>query len=114
MGIDKDQLFRSSYRHWRLIGPLILSAASSCHALGKRKPPKVDQVREEKQVETIGAATREADGTYILQLRATSDGGDEGDALIRYHRGDKDYDAIARHVGPVPVGKWVLVKPFPK
>ena len=64
-----------------------------------------DRQRAEKQEATIGAATREADGTYILQLRATSNSGDEGDALIRYRRGDKDYDQIARHVGPVPVGK---------
>ncbi|WP_442678494.1 hypothetical protein ACSBM8_13320 [Sphingomonas sp. ASY06-1R] len=107
-------MVRSSHRHWRLIGALILSAASSCHAVDNGKAPKADQAREEKQVETVGAAMREADGTYILQLRATSDGGDMGDALIRYRRGDKDYDAIARHVGPVPVGQWVLVKPFPK
>ena len=106
-------MVRPSRRHWMLIGSLILSAASSCHAVTKRKAAKVDQAQKEHRKETIGVATREADGTYVLQLRATSDSGAVGDALVRYRRGDKDYDEIARHVGSIPVGKWVPVKPFP-
>ena len=82
--------------------------------MNKGKAAKVDQAHKEQQEETIGVATREADGTYVLQLRATSSGGTIGESLMRYRRGDKGYEEVAKHVGPVAVGKWVPVKPFPE
>jgi hypothetical protein len=82
--------------------------------VNKGKAAKVDQAHKEQQEETIGVATREADGTYVLQLRATSSSGAIGQSLMRYKRGDKGYDEVARHVGSIPVGKWVPVKPFPE
>lgn len=61
---------------------------------------------------TIGVATQEADGTIVLELRATTDDGLIGDALIRYRPGDPHYAMVARHVGPIPRNGSVFVKPF--
>lgn len=63
--------------------------------------------------ETIGVATQEADGTIVLMLRTRGAGGAGGDAQVRYTPADKDYAMIARHVGPIPPGGSVPVKPFP-
>jgi hypothetical protein len=62
--------------------------------------------------QTIGVATREADGTIVLQLRAASDGGPVGDALVRYPPRDPHYAAVAKHVGPIPKGGSVSVRRF--
>ena len=62
----------------------------------------------------IGTATQEGDGTIVLQLRAEQDGGGMGDAQFRYTPTDKDYAMIAWHVGPIPKGGSVPVKPFDK
>lgn len=61
----------------------------------------------------IGTATQEADGTIVLQLRAEGAGGMIGDAQFRYPPTHKDYQMIVRHVGPIPKGGSVPVKPFP-
>ncbi len=62
--------------------------------------------------ETIGIATQEADGAIVLQLRAPSDGGPVGDALVRYLPRDPHYAVVAKHVGPIPKGGSVPVKRF--
>ena len=64
--------------------------------------------------ETIGVATQEADGTIVLQLRTPADSGMAGQALVRYPRSDPNYAAVARHVGPIPKGGSVFVRPFPE
>lgn len=61
----------------------------------------------------IGVATQEADGTIVLQLRAEGTDGAIGDAQFRYPPTHKDYQMIARHVGQIPKGGSVSVKPFP-
>lgn len=63
---------------------------------------------------SIGVATQEPDGTIILNLRASGDGGATGDAQFRYAPTDRDYSMIAKHVGPIPRGGSVPVKPFDK
>lgn len=64
--------------------------------------------------ETIGTATEEADGTIVLNLRATGSGGAVGDAQFRYPPSDPQYQMIKSHVGPIPKGGSVSVKPFPE
>jgi len=61
----------------------------------------------------IGMARREADGTIVLDLRADGPGGMVGHGQVRYPPGDKNYAAVARHVGPIPAGRSVPVRPFP-
>jgi hypothetical protein len=99
---------------WRpiLAGALLILVANVCEARTKTHMVKSGRVHREQSA-TIGVATQDADGTYILQLRAQSPDGTRGDALIRYPRDDPHYAEIARHIGPVPAGKWVGVKPFP-
>ena len=60
----------------------------------------------------IGTATKEADGTIVLTLRAEGQSGAVGNAQLRYYPTDKDYDMIVRHVSPIPKGKSVPVAPF--
>ena len=63
---------------------------------------------------SIGTATQEPDGTILLHLRADGAGGATGDAVIRYPPTDKDYRMVAAHVGPIPRGGAVPVRPFPQ
>ena len=102
------------------IGGLILLAASSCHA-GTRKEAVVNETGQNMRAPTgapadatapIGVATQEPDGTIVLQLRAEGADGATGDAQFRYPPAHKDYQMIVRHVGPIPKGGSVPVKPF--
>ena len=63
--------------------------------------------------DTIGSATEEADGTIVLNLRATRAGGAVGDGQFRYPPTHPQYRMIKQHIGPIPKGGSVLVKPFP-
>ena len=63
---------------------------------------------------SIGVATMEADGTIVLQLRATAPGGLIGDGLVRYPPGDKDYDAVLKHLGGLRPGETKPVPPWPE
>jgi hypothetical protein len=93
-------------------GALILLAASSCHAQGVGKERQMSNGGTETAA-PIGTASQEADGTIVLMLRAEGAGGALGDAQMRYAPTDKDYAMVARHVGPIPKGGSVPVKPFP-
>jgi hypothetical protein len=62
--------------------------------------------------DAIGVAAREADGSIVLTLRAKGPDGLIGDAQFRYTPADPNYGMIARHVGPIPPGVTVPVKPF--
>ena len=64
--------------------------------------------------DSIGVATQEPDGTIVLVLRAEGQGEAVGEGLLRYPRSDPDYDMISKHVGPIPPGGTVMVKPFPE
>jgi hypothetical protein len=62
---------------------------------------------------SIGMATQEPDGTIVLTLRADGPGGMTGDTQFRYPPAHKDSRMIQSHVGTIPAGKSVPVKPFP-
>lgn len=72
----------------------------------------MDSGRAAHEVETIGVATQEADGTIVVQLRTPSDSGMVGDAIVRYPPGDPNYAVVSRHIGPIPKGGSVFVKRF--
>lgn len=62
----------------------------------------------------IGSAHREPDGTLVLWLRAESeDGSVVGHGELRYPPSHPDYDRVLRHLGSIPPGGAVLVRPFP-
>lgn len=61
----------------------------------------------------IGTATMDAEGTISLQLRAETDAGETGDALLVYRKGDPNYDAVLKHLSGLAPGKEVPVPPFP-
>lgn len=62
----------------------------------------------------IGSAHREPDGTLVLWLLAESeDVSIVGHGELRYPPSHPDYDLVLRHLGPIPPGGQVLVRPFP-
>ncbi len=69
------------------------------------QPPKNDQ---------IGIARMRDDGTIELHLVATSTGGAVGDALILVSPSEERYASIREHVGEIPPGRAVPVRPFPE
>ena len=58
----------------------------------------------------IGIATMESDGTVVLQLRATGEGGIAGDARLAYPRSHPQYEKVLRHVGGLRPGQTKPVK----
>ncbi|MBP6628984.1 MAG: hypothetical protein KBG28_09720 [Kofleriaceae bacterium] len=63
---------------------------------------------------SIGAATMQADGTLILQLRAEAEDGTIGDALLTYRPDHPRYAAVLAHLGPLRPGATCMVKPWPR
>jgi hypothetical protein len=62
--------------------------------------------------EPVGIAEQEPDGTVVSILRTEEENGEIAEARFRYSTADKNYNMIAHHVGPIPKGEAVLVKPF--
>lgn len=60
---------------------------------------------------TIGVATQEVDGTIVLSLRGSTNG-IVAEEQVRYPPSDPRYASIEAHVGPIPIGGSVPVKPF--
>ena len=64
---------------------------------------------------SIGSAHEEADGTLVLRLRAEAENGSAlGEGELRYAPEDPDYRRVRRHLGAIPPGGEVPVRPFPK
>jgi hypothetical protein len=63
---------------------------------------------------SIESAHEDADGTLVLRLRAEAEVGSAlGESELRYAPGDPDYGLIYRHLGAIPLGGEVPVRPFP-
>lgn len=61
--------------------------------------------------ESIGEAHMTEDGTIILMLRAESDSA-LGDAILKYHPGDNNYEKIKIHLPDLRPGMSVSVPPW--
>ena len=103
---------RSSYLHLLSSGALILWTACGCHAQVSHEEHPTGAAAANGPAAFIGVATQEPDGTIVMQLRVDQ-GGLVGDGLVRYKRGDPNYEVVSKHVGPIPHGGSVAVKPFP-
>jgi|SRR5579872_975537 len=57
---------------------------------------------------SIGVATMTADGTIIMDVRSQG-----AEARLVYHRGDKDYDEVLKHLGGLMPGEHKPVPPWP-
>lgn len=64
-------------------------------------------------VDSIGVATMQADGTIILDLRATDGAGAIGDARLVYGKDHEDYQMVLDHLGGLAPGESKPVPPFP-
>lgn len=62
--------------------------------------------------EPIGVATMQADGTIVMDLRATGPGV-MGDARITYPKDHKDYQMVLDHLDGLAPGETKPVPPFP-
>ena len=62
--------------------------------------------------ESIGVATMDANRTLFLQLRAESEDGAVGDALLTYKKEDAGYAEVLKHIGAIQPGETVSVKPW--
>lgn len=65
-----------------------------------------------KQVDTIGVAWMEDDGTIVLRLRAEGPGV-VGMGTLRYEKDHPQYKDILLHVGPLEPGQHKPVAPWP-
>lgn len=61
---------------------------------------------------SVGSAHLGADEDLMLQLRATSEDGAIGDALIRIPKSDARYEPYIRHIGGLKKGQEKLVPPW--
>lgn len=93
-----------------LVGTLVfalLGCVSSTKHFSREGTEKVVE-----KFETIGVATMDASETLFLQLRAESEDGAVGDAMLVYKKGDPEYQEVLAHVGPIRPGETVSVRPW--
>ena len=62
---------------------------------------------------SIGAATMQADGTIVMQLRAEGPGPIIGDAQFVYPPSHPEYQSILEHLGGLAPGESKPVPPWP-
>ena len=62
--------------------------------------------------ESIGVAIMKRDGTIILNLRAESPIGIQGDAIFEYKPDHPKYKMIIEHIGGIRPGEEKTVPPF--
>lgn len=62
------------------------------------------------QLSTIGSATMLADGTIVMDLRATGPG--IGDTRVQYPPTSPHYAEVLRHLGGMRPGETKLVPPW--
>ncbi len=67
---------------------------------------------QKKDVQAIGEAWLETDGTITLHLRQTADGMPLT-ATFTYKTDDKDYESVLEHLGGLKPGETKLVPPWP-
>ena len=89
-------------------------AKSSSHAEPKSSPGKAASVSQSQPAVSIGSATMQADGTIVLQLRATDGSGMRGDARLTYPPGHPQYQKILAHLGGLRPGEEKPVPPWPE
>ncbi|RZI58038.1 MAG: hypothetical protein EOP94_03425 [Zymomonas sp.] len=86
-----------------------MAASAKERASSQRHPPAPSSAEA-----SIGSAHRELDGTLVLWLRAESENGSVvGHSEVRYPPGNPDYNRVLHHLGPIPLGDKVFVRPFP-
>ena len=67
-----------------------------------------------QQIDSIGVAWLESDGTLVMQLRAEDRGKALGDALLRYKPEDPAYHQMLAHIGNLKPGETKPVPPWPQ
>jgi hypothetical protein len=105
----------------RLLALGVCWIAAGCGQSSERKTPlppveittPAPAPADKTSKESIGSATMEQDGTLVLNLRAEGPGA-IGDGRLVYRPGDKNYQEILAHVGPIEKGQTVPVRPWPE
>ncbi len=89
------------------------SEPNNSPATTRTAPPR-ETTKKAPLPKSIGSATMKKDGTIVLQLRATGQGGLVGDALFTYKKGHHRYDKIIERVGGLKPGESKPVPPWPE
>lgn len=77
------------------------------------KPKKTAKPKNGAETpECIGVANMSDDGTITLLLRAKSEKGALGDAMLSYKKSDSQYASILKHLGGLKPGEEKPVPPF--
>lgn len=64
------------------------------------------------QEESIGTCIMQEDGTLVLRLQATGEGGLIGQGTLEYKTDHPNYTEILDHVGPIQPGQTKPVAPW--
>src|ERR1700730_11377879 len=92
------------YREVAVIGAIILASSMTLPAFSIGAEITA-------QLEYIGTATMNPDGTIVLHLTRTADG-TPADAVLAYPPGDPQYDEVLRHLGGLTPRESKLVPPW--
>jgi hypothetical protein len=92
-----------------MIRAIALAVALAASAPAQADPPGPPPAEAPA---SIGSATIDEAGVITLTLRAEGPGV-VGDALFTYRPGDREYDEVLRHIGPIRPGETRQVPPWP-
>ena len=71
-----------------------------------------DEKKKDEEPYFHGVATLEAGGKICLQLLTKEPGQPAAHGFFCYKPGDKKYDDIRKHVGPIKEGEEKVIEPF--
>jgi hypothetical protein len=109
--VFRHHFVRVSADYWRADSE---SARETLLKALKAVQAMIIEARKEPEKPKFGTATREADGTIIVQLRTTGTAAPTGDGRQVYPPSHPDYEKIRKHIGPIETGSSVTVRPWPE
>jgi hypothetical protein len=95
---------------WRNAANGILAGLALFFSMAVNSAPAAENVPC-TQIDSIGVASMDADGTITLHLRSLPPGPIAEGALI-YKRGDPRYEEIKKHLGGIAPGEVKSVPPW--
>ena len=76
-------------------------------------PPGADRPPAKPELENVGSAYMQPDGTLEMSLRTETDDGTIGEAFLVIPPGDPRYPSMVSHLGGIQPGEGRAIPPFP-